>query len=339
VRVLSAAVASLAGQALFASEAAAQARVRALCVGFLCLQYSAYALLRRYSTGILKEDWGASSMLGVGELLKFGISLAMIATRRNSSEAPQHAPLLLRLRWLMAHSAKMCVPAVLYLLMNILGLVALNRIDAGTFAVMQQSKIFFTALFLRLFLHRTLSLAKWCALVLLVLGVLLISLESRPGDACGPMPVAASLSHATGISYAVGVIAVTLDSMLSGFATVYFEVVLKTTSLTVWDRNLQLAVYSLFIYLPMAIFEHPLNPFHGWSVLTVLVSLLGALGGILVAMVIKYADGLAKNLATASSIVITASVSHLLFNGPMNPPIIIGSLVVIVAGYSYQNVQ
>ena len=62
-------------------------------------------------------------------------------------------------------------------------------------------------------------------------------------------------------------------------------------------------------------------------------------GGLITAMVIKYADGLAKNMATASSIVITASVSHVLFSGPMNPPIVIGSFVVIVAGYSYQNVQ
>ena len=50
----------------------------------------------------------------------------------------------------------------------------------------------------------------------------------------------------------VGVIAVTLDSLLSGFATVYFEKVLKTTVLTVWDRNLQLAFYSMLIYGPCA---------------------------------------------------------------------------------------
>lgn len=32
----------------------AEARVRTLCVALLCMQYAAYALLRRYSTGILK---------------------------------------------------------------------------------------------------------------------------------------------------------------------------------------------------------------------------------------------------------------------------------------------
>ena len=115
--------------------------------------------------------------------------------------------------------------------------------------------------------------------------------------------------------------------------------VLKTTTLTVWDRNLQLAVYSMIIYVPWAIWESPGDPFHGWSPITLTVALLGALGGILVAMVIKYADGLAKNMATASSIVITTAAGHLLFAGPMNTPIVLGSIIVIVSGYNYNSVQ
>ena len=95
----------------------------------------------------------------------------------------------------------------------------------------------------------------------------------------------------------------------------------------------------MLIYLPWAIYDHPTNPFHGWSMVTVVVSMLGALGGILVAMVIKYADGLAKNIATASSIVLTTAAGHMLFNGPMNTPIVLGSLIVIVSVYNYQNVQ
>ena len=136
----------------------------------------------------------------------------------------------------------------------------------------------------------------------------------------------------------VGVLAVTLDSLLSGLATVYFEKVLKTTVLTVWDRNLQLAFWSMLIYLPWTVYENPTNPFRGWSMITLLVAAIGAVGGILVAFVIKYADGLAKNLATASSVVITTAASHVLFNAPMNAAIVLGSLIVIVAGFTYQKV-
>lgn len=321
-----------------AAESRAVVRTRTLCVCFLCLQYSAYALLRRYSTGILREEWSAASVLGAGELLKACISIGVIALS-GATDAPP-GQLLAQLQWLMRRSLKMAVPAVLYLAMNMLGFVSLLRIDAGTFAIVQQSKMFFTALFQRIFLARTLSLPKWSALIVLVLGVLLISLESQPKTAPGPALPSAGAGHfdAKYGEYVVGVLAVTIDSALSGFATVYFEKVLKTTTLTVWDRNLQLSAYSVLIYLPLAMYDHPERPLHGWSIVTVFVSMLGALGGILVALVIKYADSLAKNIATASSIVLTTAAGHLLFSGPMNTNIVLGSLIVIVSLYNYQNV-
>ena len=74
--------------------------------------------------------------------------------RTSASEAPE-GPLGERLSYLLRHSAKMAVPAVLYLIMNTLGFVALRRVDAGTFAVIQQTKAFFTALFQRALLGRT----------------------------------------------------------------------------------------------------------------------------------------------------------------------------------------
>jgi len=323
-----------------AGATAEQLRIRSLCVTFLCVQYSIYALLRRYATGVLKEGWSSASVLGVGEALKFAISLGMMAANEEGSESPK-GPLVSRLSWLLSNSIKMAVPAGIYLAMNMLGFVSLHRIDAGTFAVVQQSKIFFTALFGRLFLGRILSQPKWCALVCLVLGVLLITLEAQPSSqACADSAVVRSDVMADSpLSYAVGVVAVALDSLLSGFATVYFEKVLKTTVLTVWDRNLQLAFYSMLIYGPWTIYDNPTNPFRGWSMVTVVVAVLGAVGGILVALVIKYADGLAKSLSTASSIVLTTVASHFLFAGPMSSPIIIGSLIVIISGYNYQNAQ
>ena len=69
-----------------------------------------------------------------------------------------------RLSWLLSNSVKMAVPAGIYLAMNMLGFVSLHRIDAGTFAVVQQSKIFFTALFGRIFLGRVLSQPKFQAM-------------------------------------------------------------------------------------------------------------------------------------------------------------------------------
>ena len=76
--------------------------------------------------------------------------------------------------------------------------------------------------------------------------------------------------------YAIGVGAVGLEAALSGLSNVYFEKVLKTTPLSLWERNVQLATWSLFIYVPMAYYAHPHNLLDGWSSLTFLVACLGA---------------------------------------------------------------
>ena len=52
-----------------------------------------------------------------------------------------------------------------------------------------------------------------------------------------------------------------------------------------------------------------------WSALTLTVSTLGAVGGILVAATLKYADAILKTLATAGSIVISTICGHFLLQG------------------------
>ena len=53
--------------------------------------------------------------------------------------------------------------------------------------------------------------------------------------------------------YLVGLGACLGDVLLSGFVSIYFEKVLKSKASTysVWDRNFQLAVCSIAIYLPL----------------------------------------------------------------------------------------
>jgi hypothetical protein len=57
--------------------------------------------------------------------------------------------------------------------------------------------------------------------------------------------------------------------VLSALSNVYFERVLKSTTLSLWERNVQLAGYSLLIYVPMALHAHPHHMMHGWSAVTV----------------------------------------------------------------------
>merc|ERR1719313_1563814 len=90
-------------------------------------------------------------------------------------------------------------------------------------------------------------------------------------------------------SFAIGMAASFGDVLLSGFVSIYFEMVLKskTETYSVWDRNLQLAFWSTVIYAPIMFYDNPTNPFAGWSVVTLGCAAVGALGGVLVALSIN----------------------------------------------------
>jgi hypothetical protein len=83
-------------------------------------------------------------------------------------------------------------------------------------------------------------------------------------------------------SFAIGMAASFGDVLLSGFVSIYFEMVLKskTETFSVWDRNLQLAFWSMLIYAPIMLYDRPNDPFGGWSVITLLCAACGALGEI-----------------------------------------------------------
>mmetsp|Transcript_45428 Transcript_45428/g.119320 ORF Transcript_45428/g.119320 Transcript_45428/m.119320 type:complete len:366 (+) Transcript_45428:99-1196(+) len=325
----------------------------AVCA-LLALQNSSYTLLRRYGHGVLKEAASSQSILAVGEIMKATFCMYMVVRSRASREVKETGEVETReepptsipaiAKRLALTSAPMAVPAIIFLAMNLLSFVALHRISASAFTLIQQSKLIATAVLSRVVLSKELSLARWRALGILLCAVLIICFETRPNrdqNCHDPSDSTQITSSATSESaalraaeYVVGVSAVSLEAILSGFSNVYFERVLKSTSLSVWERNVQLAGYSLCIYLPMALWEHS-SLLYGWSGLTWIVAFLGALGGILIGLVISYMDSITKNLALSVAIVLTACVDHLCFDGPMTLNIISAATIIIIAIVTY----
>mmetsp|Transcript_5566 Transcript_5566/g.12146 ORF Transcript_5566/g.12146 Transcript_5566/m.12146 type:complete len:407 (+) Transcript_5566:164-1384(+) len=297
------------------------------------LQNTGYCLLRRYSRGQLKETYSSSTALLVMELVKLALSARMLLVSSEPSDVPSGASWS-KYMHLLRHSAKMAVPAVIYLIMNVLSFFALARVDASTFAIVAQLKVLTTALCSVGVLGRSLQCRKWRALITLTLGVILISEETRPKSASAGLAASAPL-----VEWMLGMAAVFVEVLLSGFACIYFEKVLKSADETysVWDRNFQLAFWSICIYLPMALFDNPTDPFAGWSWTATACSALGAAGGVLVALSIKHTDSVMKTIATTGSIVLTTSLNAAFLDGPLNTAIIIGALVVVVSVFNYSD--
>lgn len=115
------------------------------------------------------------------------------------------------------------------------------------------------------------------------------------------------------MNYSIGLSAVLVAASISGLTGVYFEKVLKecTTHVTVWTRNIQLSFYSLFPALIFGIIikdgeEIAKNGFFdGYNAVVWTAIIFQAVGGVLVAMCINYADNIAKNFATSISIILS----------------------------------
>ena len=326
------------------------ASARALVLAALLMQNVGYTLLRRYSQGVLHEQYSFSELLLLAELVKLVVAACVTAGDDAPSDAPSGQPLR-KIAWLAANSGKMLVLAAIYGGMNLLSFVAIRRITAAAFTVCAQLKILTTAACSVVFLQRKLSLTKWRALVTLALGATLVSLGtlSLPCDARRRLAVAADADADAGTGAAVlGLGAVILEVTLSGFASAYFEGVIKRSpqNLSIWDRNFQLALHSLWLYVVMIAIERgraaggaaaaaASPPLEGFSFVALLLVLLGAGGGLLVALTMKYADAILKTLATSGAIVLSTVLEHALFDAPLDLPMSIGAAVVILAIFDY----
>ncbi|ORZ28004.1 nucleotide-sugar transporter-domain-containing protein [Lobosporangium transversale] len=336
----------------------------------LLLQNSTLVLMMRYSRVNVDPDqpmYLASTAVFFAEIIKLiacvvvlaynakSVSRAMYIIRKDILEQPREI-------------LKMLVPSGLYALQNNLLYVALSNLEAATFQVTYQMKILSTAVFSVLMLNRRLTSQKWFALCLLMVGVTLVQLQNVGSarssvvtvdtkdelvaedeilDAAVSESIAEATNQLNGAEEEtgpvqnpfIGLLAVLTSCVSSGFAGCYFEKILKGAEADMWVRNIQLGISgALFSFLAMfydrqKIYEGGL--LQGYSLMTWVVVANQALGGLLVAIVVKYADNILKGFATSLSIIISGIISVYFFDFEPSLQFQIGTVVVILSTYLY----
>ncbi|VDM07488.1 unnamed protein product [Wuchereria bancrofti] len=214
---------------------------------------------------------------------------------------------------------KTAIPAFLYVVQNNLLFLSLSKLDAATYQVTYQLKILTTALFSVALLGKKLNSQKWISLLLLTVGIALVQLPKDLGKVTSSTT---KLSISTDPERMIGLLAVIAACFSSGFAGVYFEKVLKGSSVSLWMRNLQLGILLNLLYRLGLKLE-------------LKVSVL-AYGGLIVALVVKYADNILKGFAVSFSIVLSSLMSYWLLDD-FQPSLIfaIGAMVVIFSTFFY----
>lgn len=297
----------------------------------LIIQNSTLVLMMHYSR--MAQEPGQilyipSTAVFMAELIKIFACLSAIFYENGQSQflPVLHRDLVSKPREVL----KMVVPSGLYAIQNNLLYVALSNLEAATFQVTYQLKIFSTAIFSILLLGTTLTKSKWFALILLMVGVTLVQLPSSSSAESNEKNNSSHQNHT------VGLLAVMASCVSSGFAGCYFEKILKSTDTSMWIRNLQLGISgATFSLLAVLIYDYPRiaegGMFQGYGILTWLVVINQALGGLLVSLVVRYADNILKGFATSLSIIISSIISFKLFDFKPSLHFIVGALLVMVS--------
>ncbi|CAK7272409.1 UDP-galactose transporter Gms1 [Sporothrix epigloea] len=272
-------------------------------------------------------------------------------------------------------SQLLLLPAALYALQTHLVYIAVSNMDTVPFQVTYQLKILTTVLFSVYILQRVITPWQRVALVLVTLGVAIVQVtdagpsaptrtfstsvelvnlggwlkqigrkDENDSMAASAENMAKLIPPLSSMNASKGLVAAVTAAFISGFTGVYFEKLLKESrvSVSLWTRNAQLSFYSLFPIAVLGVFwkdgaviaEHGF--FVGYGPIVWATILLQALGGILVAVCITYADNVVKNLAASLSIAISCLANTMLFDEPLPLSSAVGVSIVLFSLYLYQ---
>lgn len=312
---------------------AANVFIKYMALFLLVAQMVGLVLLMRYSRTHHDPDqplYIASTAVFIMEVMKLVICLIVIAYQA-------HGALLHELNIHILQSpmeiVKLCVPSLLYTIQNNLLYLALTNLDASTYQVVYQLKILTTALFSAILLGRKFSVQKWLSLVILTAGVAVVQV-SGSGDQHS------SNSDDANKNRMIGLIAVLCAACTSGFSGVYFEKILKGSTTSLWMRNVQMGLPSTIIAYLAVLFKDSaeisrIGFFGGYSAIVWTVVIVQAVGGLIVAVVVRYADNVLKVFATSFSIVASCILSAFLFDFHPSLSFLLGASLVVTATVMY----
>lgn len=187
-------------------------------------------------------------------------------------------------------------------------------------------------------LKKKLTVLQWISLLLLCIGVVCVQLQPVDDDVTtnSTKSLLSKPIQRPWLGFLAGVVA----CIMTGFAGIYFEKILKSTPQSIFIRNIQLGVIGIVVGLITVGISDGASVqqkgfFYGYDVFVWAVVVIHGVGGIIVAAVQKYADNILKGFAASGAIVIAAAISIYVLDFHLSAQFIVGSFLVIVAIYMY----
>ncbi|ACO68240.1 Drug/Metabolite transporter superfamily, partial [Micromonas commoda] len=221
------------------------------------------------------------------------------------------------------------VPGILYTFCNNVPYIILRKMELGTYVMLSTIKIPTTATLMWLMLGKRLSRTQLYGVLLLGVGTVISLLDFHDGIAlAGP-------THAYLLTF--------LSALLSAFAAVWSEYMLKSSPQSINLQNMQLYFHSTLANMFFIGLTHGANFFAGFSsglpdiadvgAWSSVVTLTGV--GLLTSLVMKYADNILKLFLSGASMCVSRLLACVLFGDTFTTSHAIGLALVLFASYIY----
>lgn len=303
--------------------------MKAFSLGLLIFMNTAQVIFMRYARTYSTEKYESTTAVVLGEVMKIIMSFLLMVNDQSSVKKA------ITTIYKQASENKrevvfQAVPALLYTMQNVFMYVAISNLDAGIFQICTRMKILITALLSVLFLGKKLRVQQWISLFILVGGIILINDKKKTSLVSADM------------NFTVGFIAVIISSTASGLAGVFMEKMFKDKKLSVWNRNFWLAIWSAVVGMITLLVKDvnyifPSVFFKNYNIWAIVAQFLLAIGGLVIGLVLKYADNILKAFAGSASILFSTIISYYLFGTSLSLRFVIGGCLVMFAVvlYSY----
>lgn len=230
------------------------------------------------------------------------------------------------------------LPAAIYALQNSLLQLSYRNLDSLTFTMLNQTKLFFTALFMYLILRQKQSLQQIGALVLLIIAAFLLSIGESSG-------------HGSRVdseqTILLGIIPVIAASVLSGLASSLCQWASQVKKRSSYLMTIEMSAIGSLCMLASTLKSPDGKAIRqqgflsGWTILTLIPVFTNAVGGILVGLVTTQAGGVRKGFVIVSALIVTALLQYIFDGIPpsfyvlLSLPLVVTSII-IYQRYPYQ---
>eukprot|EP00743_Colponemidia_sp_Colp-15_P015022 GILK01017941.1.p1 GENE.GILK01017941.1~~GILK01017941.1.p1 ORF type:complete len:282 (+),score=21.89 GILK01017941.1:127-972(+) len=269
-------------------------------------------------------------MMLLSELLKMAVSFAIVSIETQRTNNKHKAGIYLGndLRSNFSGSVYMSVPALLYVVVNLLIFYNLTVFDAPTYRILINVRVLITAILVQIIFQKRLLPIQWVALLILVAGLGItqggqISLSSTSGP--------------------LSLLSLLMQASCSALAGVYFQwlVQRQETEFPFWQRNFYVYFYGAVVN---AIFFVGKRCWFGsgaeelgfsFNGATCLVLFIQTVAGLSTALLLKHLDAVAKEYAGSLEIVAVAVGAWFFFDVPITYHLVAGFVLVSYSLWLY----